>query len=312
MRTLLDDPELRAILNLRSGQSGLERIIDHPRIQKNGLILAGYLQGTNPSRIQILGETELSFLETMTRETRRQSLEVLFAAPLSCLIVTRGVDPPADVVEFAQSAGTPLVVAQPRSSQTIHALHLALDRLLAPQITLHGVLVIVHGLGVLLMGPSGIGKSECALFLVERGHRLVADDRVILTLVPTKTILGKPEPLLRHYLELRGVGVINIRDLFGATAVCDEAQVDLVVDLQAWDDDSVNRLGLDDQEYMILGQGLPKFCIPVRPGRDMAVILEVAARNHLLRLTGEHAGRALTARIEEVMGLGRRNASQPL
>jgi HPr kinase/phosphorylase len=220
------------------------------------------------------------------------------------VVITRGVEPPTEVLEAARESETPLLVAQPRSSGTIAALHQGLDHLLAPREQRHGVMVEVHGIGTLLLGPSAIGKSECALFLVERGHRLVADDQVWITRLPNDQVTAAPAPLLKHHLEIRGLGILNIRDLFGATSVWDEAVVDLVVELCRWDaDEEYERLGLDELTETILGVDLPKLRIPVRPGRDMGVILEVAARNQLLKEAGHHSAHDFARRLSRQLGL---------
>src|SRR5690606_8101593 len=234
VRALLEHTSLRSMLRLVAGEDGIDRPIDHPRIQKSGLVLAGHAHGIVPTRVQILGETEISFLESLEPEVRAERVEGLFALSLSCVIVTRGVEPAAELRDAAERTGTPLLVSSVRSSATIAALHAALDRLLAPREQRHGVMVEIHGIGTLLLGPSGIGKSECALFLVERGHRLVADDQVWLTRLPNDQVTAAPAPLLRHHLEIRGLGILNIRDLFGATSVWDEAVVDLVAELCPW------------------------------------------------------------------------------
>ncbi|MEM9071282.1 MAG: HPr(Ser) kinase/phosphatase [Myxococcota bacterium] len=305
VRALLGEPELARVTRLVAGAASLDRVVTHPRIQKNGLCLAGHTHGVVASRVQILGETEMSFLATLDPELRRERCEKLFALELALLIVTRDVDPPSELVDAARATQTPLVVASPRSSRTIALVHEALDRLLAPSHTRHGVLIDIHGLGALLLGPSGIGKSECALFLVERGHRLVADDQVVLTRTPTGVVLGKAPPLLRHHLELRGIGIINVRDLFGATAVRDEKAVHLVIELCPWDSEQAfDRLGLDDLSYELLGLELPMLRIPVQPGRNMAVILEVAARNQLLKRGGTHAAREFVAKLSGKLNPG--------
>lgn len=304
VRDLIEHPEVAPMVELIAGERELDRAITHPRIQKSGLVLVGHTRGIVPTRVQILGETEMTFLEAMDPATRRERMNGLFALRLSLVIVTRGVEPPVELVEAARETHTPLVIARHRSSHTINVLHSVLDRLLAPEDTLHGVLVEVHGIGTLLLGPSGIGKSECALFLVQRGHRLVADDRVTLTLLPNQQVVGRPAPLLRHHLEVRGIGILNIRDLFGATVVRDSSPVDLVIELVPWEDDrDYERLGLDDMVYDFLGVQLPMLRIPVRPGRDMAVIIEVAARNQLLKRAGHHAARKFARNLAEALGL---------
>ena len=285
VETLLFDHEITDLVCLVDESASIERMITHPRIQKNGLSLAGHMQGVVPTRVQILGETEISFLESLSSEICKKRCQQLFALELSLVIVTRGVNPPKALCDAASETQTPLGIAKLRSSQTIAVIHSVLDQRLAPSETRHGVLIDVHGMGTLLFGPSGIGKSECALFLVERGHRFVADDQVVLTRTPAGTVIGRPPPLLRHHLELRGVGIINVRELFGATAVRDDKTVELVVELCPWDSErEFDRLGLEDLRLDLLGVSLPMLRVPVQPGRNMAVILEVAARNHLLKV----------------------------
>ncbi len=297
---LLAEPRLKAILRLVGGEHGRERSIDHPRVQKPGLALAGHTHGVVPTRVQILGETELTFLEEFSPEEQRNRVNVLLGLGLSLVVVTRGVDPPAALVEAAQETSTPLAIAEPRSSRAIQAIHHVLDGILAPSETRHGVLMDVHGVGTLLLGPSAIGKSECALFLVERGHRFVADDQVILSLLPSEQVLGRAPSLLRNHLEVRGIGIINVRDLFGANAIRSEKTVQLIVEICPWsDDEQFDRLGLDDSTLEILGVPIPMLRIPVRPGRNMAVILEVAARNHILKAAGHHGAQKF---ISTLMG----------
>lgn len=303
-QALLEHQGVAPLAHVAAGTPGLDRPIDHPRIQKSGLVLAGHAHGIVPTRVQILGETEISFLETLDAHTRDRRVAAFFELGLSCVVVTRGVEPLPELVAHADATETPLLVAHPRSSTTIAAIHQALDRLLAPREQRHAVMVEIHGIGVLLLGPSGIGKSECALFLVERGHRLVADDQVWLTRLPNNQVTAAPAPLLRHHLEIRGLGILNVRELFGAASVWDEAVVDLVAELCPWRDEEVyERLGLDEQRESILGVELPKLRIPVRPGRDMAVILEVAARNELLKAAGHHSARDFARRLSAQLGL---------
>jgi len=299
VRAALEHKDLRDKLVLYAGSSGLDRTIDHPRVQKSGLVLVGHTQGLVRSRVQVLGETEVSYLHSLEPAMRAERISFLCSLGISLIVVTRGVAPLPELVAAAERMGTPLVGSPTRSSTTINTLHAVLDRMLAPRARLHGVLVEMYAVGTLLIGPSGIGKSECALFLVERGHRLVADDMVELTRMPSSAVLGSPAPLLRHHLEIRGVGILNIRDLFGATAVRDEAHIDLVVELCPWREDEVyERLGLDDQVMELLGTKVSRLRIPVRPGRDMGVLLEMAARNHLLKREGVHGARRFAERLE--------------
>ena len=306
---ILAEPRLDAIMRVVAGRDGMDRNIDHPRVQKPGLALAGHAHGVVPTRVQILGETEITFLEELSDTAQAEAARNLFGVGLSLVVVTRGIDPPQALLTEAQKTSTPMVVAEPRSSRTIQAIHLVLDGIFAPAETRHGVLMDVHGVGTLLLGPSGIGKSECALFLVERGHRFVADDQVILSLLPSGQILGRAPTLLRNHLEVRGIGIINVRDLFGANAVRTEKIVELVVELCPWkDDESFDRLGLDDSTLDILGVPLPMLRIPVRTGRNMAVILEVAARNHILKAAGHHGAKNF---INTLMGDQDGGGSEP-
>lgn len=297
-RELLDEA-LGIVLRLAAGEHGLDRSIAHPRIQKSGLCLAGHFHGLEPTRIQILGETEISYLETLEPSARIRSIEGFFSLGLSCVIVTRGIEPMPELVQVAERTDTPLFVSEVRSSQTIAALHALLDDKLAPRTSLHGVLVDVFGVGLLIMGPSSIGKSECALELVMRGHRLVADDVVECDFRPPRTVFGQAADLLRHHIEVRGLGVLNIKDLFGVTSVRERKRIDVVVKLVEWQPDTeYDRMGIDDRFHEILGVPIRELVVPVRPGRNMGSILEIAARNHLLREAGHHAARDFFGRIE--------------
>lgn len=304
VRALIADPAVGEMLELLAGENSLDRPLRHPRIQKSGLVLVGHSRGIVQHRVQVLGETEVSFLESLDPVTRRERCEFLFSLGLSLVVVTRGVSPLPELLDAARATETPFAIMEPRSSRAIALVHAVLDRLLAPSETRHGVLIDVHGLGALLLGPSGIGKSECALFLVERGHRLVADDQVILTRTPNGEVIGRPPPLLRHHLELRGIGIVNVRDLFGATAVREDKVVHLVVELCPWDpEEEFDRLGLDDLRHDLLGLSLPMLRIPVQPGRNMAVILEVAARNQLLKRAGRDGAREFVRALHARLGI---------
>jgi HPr kinase/phosphorylase len=298
------DVRLAAELTLLAGHAGLGRPIRHPRVQKSGLALAGHFYGVVPTRVQVLGETELSFLDTLTPEARGLASRGFFSLGLSCVVVTRREEPPKAIVQAAEATGTPLFMSAARSSRTINMLHGVLDEKLAPTTSLHGVLVDVFGIGLMLVGKSGIGKSECAVELVLRGHRLVADDVVRCEWRPPGMVFGAPADMLRHHVEVRGLGVLNIKDLFGVTAVRDRKRIDIVVQLDEWDEKrEYDRLGIDDQHFIILSTPVRLVTVPVRPGRDMGAMLEMAARNELLRRAGKHSARELMARLEENAGL---------
>lgn len=296
-----------AALRLVTPEADLERTIDRPRIQKSGLALAGHPFGIDPRRIQILGETEMTYLDGLDPQARARAVDGFFALGLSCVVVTRDVSPSAELLEAARATRTALVVSPSRSSTTITTLHDYLDDRLAPTTTVHGGLVDVFGLGVLLLGKSGIGKSEAALDLVARGHRLVADDVVRLSLRPRREIVGSPVGMLRHHLEVRGLGILNVRELFGVVAVADNKRVNLVVELVEWsDDEPYDRLGIDEKQHVLLGEQRPLVTIPVRPGRDMAVIVEIAARNELLKQTGHSSAERFAAELDRQLAKGRR------
>jgi HPr kinase/phosphorylase len=271
--------------------------------------------------VQILGQTELSFLYRLSIDDRRRFLGGFFNLGLSCVIVTQairqheegsgvGVMPVPELVQIAEESDTPLLLSNDRSSVSINALHALLDDRLAPRVRLHGVLVDVFGVGLLLVGPSAIGKSETALDLVMRGHRLVADDAVECDYRPPGMVFGAAAELLRHHLEVRGLGILNIKDLFGVTAIRERKRIDVVVRLVEWSKETeYDRMGLDDNYHTILGVQIRELMIPVRPGRDMASILEVAARNELLKNAGHHAAREFFGNLEGVL-IGDRPADE--
>lgn len=301
---LLADARLGVKLTRLAGESGLGRPIRHPRVQKSGLALAGHYYGVVPTRVQVLGETELSYLETLAPDQRGEASRGFFSLGLSCVVLTRRDEAPRAIAQAAEATGTPLFMSESRSSRTINALHALLDEKLAPSTSLHGVLVDVFGIGLLLLGKSGIGKSECAVELVLRGHRLVADDVVRCEWRPPGMVFGSPADVLRHHVEVRGLGLLNIKDLFGVTAVRERKRIDMIVRLDEWDETKeYDRLGVDDEHYNILSTPIRLVTVPVRPGRDMGAMLEMAARNELLRRAGKHSARELLARLEENVGI---------
>lgn len=298
-RELLADQGLQLRCRLIAGAAGLDRNITHPRIQKSGLAMVGHLHGIVPTRIQVLGETELSYAESLPIEQQQRAAEQLFSVELACVIVTRGVLPPKPFIESAERTGTPLVVCEERSSAAITGLHTLLDERLAPRTRVHGVLVDVFEVGVLMVGKSGIGKSECAMDLVMRGHRLVADDVIECDYKPPSAIFGQPAELLRHHIEVRGLGILNVKDLFGVTSIRERKRIDLVVQLELWQQEATyDRIGLDDRFTEILGVPVREVRLPVRPGRNMSSIIEIAARIELLRQTGHYPVRDFIDRID--------------
>lgn len=299
VRELVAQSKSSVALRLLAGNAGLDRWIDHPRIQKSGLPLVGHMHGVVSTRIQILGETELSYAESLDAAGQRAAARSLFSAGLSCVVVTRGAEPPAAFLEEAERTGTPLLGCAQRSSVAIMALHGILDERLAPRTRLHGVLVDIHEVGVLLLGQSGIGKSESALELVMRGHRLVADDVIECDFRPPNMVFGEPAGPLRHHMEVRGLGILNIKDLYGVTSVRDRKRIDLVVRLELWRPDAeYDRIGLDERYFEVLGVSVREVRLPIQPGRNISSIIEIAARAELLRRAGHYPAHALVDRLE--------------
>lgn len=315
---LTDDEALRIDLVVVAGVGGLGGKILGTRIQKSGLALAGHFHGIVPGRIQVLGVTEMSYLGQLSPEACQTALEQLFELDLCCVVVTeasrtmvRGTKTRAALVRCADATNTPLLLTPERSSRTITAIHALLDDRLAPRQRIHGVLVDVFEVGLLILGASGVGKSEVALELVMRGHRLVADDVVDCHYRPPGMVFGAPADLLRHHLEARGLGILNIKDLFGVTAVRERKRIDVVVRLvESSLDADRDRLGLDQRYHELLGVEIAELLIPVRPGRDMASILEIAARNELLKAAGHQPTREFFGRLEDTL-LGANESEVP-
>ena len=286
-------------LELLGGQSGLNRRIGSPYIQKTGLALAGFHEYLRPGRIVVYGESEVRYLDSLTHDARMDVLDTTFAHDIPCVLITGGWEAHADLREASDRYEIPLLRTSVSTPVAISRISALLDDALAVREIVHGVLMDVLGLGVLIIGDSGIGKSECALDLVVRGHRLVADDTVQIRRRGDSVVLGAcPEPT-RYHMELRGLGIINIRDLFGVAATRASKRVELVVHLERWDGDrEYDRLGLDENVYELFGVRVPLISMPVAPGRNLATLVEVAARNQLLRSRGLNAARDLVERLE--------------
>jgi len=286
-------------LELLAGATGLERRITLPYIQKTGLALSGFDEYLRTGRVLIFGESEIRFLERMDRPARADALRRLFTRDFPCVMVTMGLDGPAELAGEAERAGVPLLRTALATPVAIARLTTLLEDHMAPRETRHGVLMDILGLGVLMTGESGIGKSECALDLIGRGHRLVADDAVEIRCRGEAILIGTCPELTRHHVEVRGLGLVNVTDLFGVSSTRSSKRVELVVQLERWElGREYDRLGLDTATMTILGVQVPLVTMPVAPGRNLAMLVEVAARNQLLRSRGRHAAKLLAERLE--------------
>jgi HPr kinase/phosphorylase len=286
-------------LDLLAGAAGLERRITLPYIQKTGLALSGFDEYLKAGRILILGESEVRFLEQMDPETRVENLGRLFERDFPCVLITMGLESPSAFTAEAERAGVPLLRTALPTPVAIARLTNWLEDRLAPREIRHGVLLDILGLGVLLSGDSGIGKSECALDLVGRGHRLVADDTVEIRCLGQAVLIGTCPELTRHHMEIRGLGLLNVTDLFGVSATRSSKRVELVVHFERWETGrEYDRLGLDTATVEVLGVSIPLVTMPVAPGRNLAMLVEVAARNQVLRSRGRHAAQLLAERLE--------------
>jgi HPr kinase/phosphorylase len=289
-------------LDLLAGADGLDRAITSPHIQRTGLALAGFHEYLKPGRVLIFGESEIRYLESLETAARVSSMRLALTLDVPCVLVTGGFTPPVELIVEAERAGLPLLKTGIPTPTAIAKLTSILEDSLAERTMLHAVLMDVLGLGVLIAGESGIGKSECALDLIVRGHRLVADDTVEMRRRQDTMLIGTCPELTRHHMELRGLGVINVKELFGIASTRSSKRVELVVQLERWDPSrEYERLGLDDDSYEILGLRVPLIRMPVAPGRNIAILVEVAARNQLLKARGHHAARALAERLEATL-----------
>jgi len=288
-------------LVLLAGEAGLARRISLHRVQKPGLALAGYVRQVHPERVQILGATELSYLASLSPEEARQGIETFMALEPACIVVTKGLDVPEHLLDCANRLGVPLMRTPLASSVAIEAIQSFIELQLSPTASIHGVLMDVLGIGALLLGRSGVGKSEAALELIMRGHRLVADDLVEVRRGAGDLLVGWASELIKHHMEVRGIGIINIKDMFGVAAVRDEKKIELVLELVRWDETEADRLGLDEMSYTILDVTVPLLRIPVSPGRNVSSLIEVAARNRLLQVRGHHSAREFQERLDRAL-----------
>lgn len=301
VRQLIDDLELTVF----NEEADVDREIHSLDINRPGLALAGYLRHHPAERVQVLGRTELSFLRGMNeREKTLRIFAFCSYHTTPCILVTRGDAPPAVLLDEATEKRIPVLGTKLVTTRLTATLSTYLEERLAPETLVHGVMVDVYGIGILITGSSGIGKSETGLELIKRGHRLVADDAVVIRQVSDESLIGSPPPLLRHLMEIRGLGVLNAMTLFGAGAVLPQKRISMVIHLEAWRENyAYDRLGIDQSMMKILDLEVPLLTVPVRPGRNLAVIVEVAAMNFRLKGMGFDAAKMFTEELSNQITL---------
>ncbi len=281
-------------LSVIAGEGGLQKKeIDSARIQKLGLALAGFAHYIHAGRIQIVGQSEISYLNQLEREKRIEAICNLDLEKICCILTTKNLNPPQELIDIANERNLPIIGTNQVSSKAIGMISNFLEEILAPHVTLHGVLMGMYGIGILILGNSGIGKSECALDLITRGHYLISDDSVLIKKIGDKLEGTSPELTYEH-LEIRGLGIINIRDLFGVSAIGKSMQIELLIEFKKWNEVlEIDRLGLEAQEVEIFGVKINKFILPVSAGRNLSTLVETAVRVHLLRVAGFDAAQKL-------------------
>lgn len=285
-------------LDILTGDIGLDRPIPVPQVSSPGLVLAGFTKRFFSKRIHVLGETEVAYLRSLSKEERIKSWNTLVSFDLPCVFVTKGQRLPKELVDAARERGIPVIRSKLKTSEFYQRLTPYLTEEFAPRTSLHGSLADVFGVGLLFMGRSGIGKSECVLDLVERGHRLVADDTVLVTQRGTDVLIGRSHELTRRHVEIRGVGIVDISALFGVHAVRYQKRIEVIVQLVDWNKEyETDRTGLDQQTATILDVELPKVVVALNPGKNLTVVSEVVAMNHLLRYDGVDSARSLNDRL---------------
>ena len=302
---LLQQPRTDLALEVVADSGGLQNKVRAPYVQKVGLAMTGFVTYVARNRVQVFGQTEISYLESLSEPERERVCHVFFEQRVVCCILTRGLNPLPVFVAHAERTGTPVLRTALPTQALVERLTKLLEARFAQTASVHGVLLDVFGVGVLILGESGIGKSECALDLIARGHRLVADDTVDLARQGPLAVYGRGPDIIKYHMEIRGLGIINIKEMFGVSAIRDRKKVQLVVKLVNWEKDiDYDRIGLDDQHYTVLGVDVPQLVLPVRPGRFLSTIIEVAARNQMLKMEGYHAAKEFQRQLLEQLRRG--------
>ena len=281
---------------------GKEFFVTSQDVNRAGLALAGYFEFFAYDRIHIIGMGEYAYFKNIDKETRKDILDKLFSYEIPCLIVTRGLEVDEDIIEAAKKHQKMVISSDRNTTRLINKVSNYLDNKLAPRVTVHGVLVDVYGIGVLIKGESSIGKSETALELIQRGHRLVADDAVDIVKLDDNRLIGKAPELLKYYMEIRGIGIIDVKSLYGAGAIKNDKQIELIIELEDWDQTKYyDRLGLDKEYEEILDLEVEKLVVPVKPGRNTAMIVEVAAMNFRQKVMGYDAAFEFTKKLAKTI-----------
>jgi HPr kinase/phosphorylase len=291
---MLDAVGESAEITVVACQKQMDREIISAELNRPGLPLAGFLKDFQGDRIQILGNTEMSYLGSLSPEERFLRLDQTFEAGVPCMIVTANNVVHPELFQCAERYQIPLLRSPQPTTRVMSTLHVFLDRIFAETTNIHGDLLDVFGMGTLIIGDSGVGKSECALELIERGHRLAADDQVLIRRINKERVVGSRFENLRYNMEIRGLGILDIELLFGVASVVEEKQIDIIVQLEKWDENKdYERLGIDTQMYSILDVGVPLYVLPVQPGRNISIMVEMAALNQRLKNTGVNPARNL-------------------
>ena len=297
VQELIDEYKLIPLTQKNADYS--KRLITTADINRPALQLTGFYDYFDAGRVQILGLVENSYLDKMSIDKRKRTLKRFFSYSYPCVVICRGLDAFPEMIKFADESGTPLFQTSETTSTFMSEIIRWMRVQLAPRVTMHGVLVDVYGEGLLIIGESGIGKSETALELIKRGHRLVADDAVEIKRVSSQTLIGSCPEIIRYFIELRGVGIIDVKQMFGVESIKATQNIDLIIKLELWDKTKeYDRLGLKEEYMEILGNNVVCHAIPIRPGRNLAVICESAAINHRQKKLGYHSAKALSERVD--------------
>jgi HPr kinase/phosphorylase len=289
-------------LELLTDDRGLAHVIPSPDISSPGLALTGFTERFPADRMQVLGETEIAYLNSLTVHQRRESVTRFFEFRFPVLFITKQQSPPPPMLEVARERGVPVIRTRLKTAEFYSRIKPFLEDRFAPETTIHGSLADVYGAGLLFVGRSGIGKSEAVLDLIERGHRLVADDMVLISRRGNELLIGRGHELQRHHMEIRGVGIIDIASLFGIRAIRQQKRIEVVVQLETWDEEAhYDRTGLEPQTTEILGVSMPKVVVPLNPGKNITVIAEVVAMNHLMKYAGVDTASSFNDRLRTHM-----------